>query len=37
MRALTLMLLLISLLAACGHKGPLYLPDQQPADQQKKQ
>ncbi|MEW6313018.1 MAG: lipoprotein [Pseudomonadota bacterium] len=38
MRAVTLMLLLISLLAACGHKGPLYLPEQQPtADQQKKQ
>ena len=26
-------LMCISLLVACGHKGPLYLPDEEPASQ----
>jgi predicted small lipoprotein YifL len=31
MRARRLMLGVVLLLAACGQKGPLYLPDQKPA------
>jgi predicted small lipoprotein YifL len=31
MRKLSLLLILVSLLAACGLKGPLYIPAQKPA------
>jgi predicted small lipoprotein YifL len=31
MRKLSLLLILVSLLAACGLKGPLYIPTQKPA------
>ena len=33
MRALLLLIVLSSMLAACGYKGPLYLPKPKPAAQ----